>query len=98
MGNAANGFEPRVRQPCKHLGGSLRGEDIARLPSQEEHRAGDRLPERPQVQAGVATERRIQVGRRAADRIEVLSGIEPGAQVVLSPGNLRGGASVRLAR
>ncbi len=51
-----------------------------------------------EVQAGVATERRIQVGRRAADRIEVLSGIEPGAQVVLSPGNLRGGASVRLAR
>lgn len=50
------------------------------------------------VERGVATERRIQVGRRDAVRVEVVSGLEPGAQVVLSPGNLRGGAAVRVAR
>lgn len=51
-----------------------------------------------EVKDGVATERRIQVGRRGQDRLEVLAGLEPGAQVVLSPGSLRGGSAVRVAR
>ncbi len=50
------------------------------------------------VEAGVAKERRIQLGRRDADRAEVLGGIAPGTQVVLSPGNLRGGAAVRIVQ
>jgi len=47
-----------------------------------------------QVTDGVAIERRIEVGRRALDRVEVLGGLDPGAQIVLSPGNLRGGSAV----
>jgi len=50
------------------------------------------------VREGVAQEVRIVIGRRDASRVEVLSGLEPGGEVVLSPGNLRGGAAVRVAR
>ncbi len=50
-----------------------------------------------QLEDGIATERRVQVGRRAADRVEILSGISTGARVVLSPGNLKSGATVRAA-
>lgn len=50
------------------------------------------------VEGTVAKERRIQVGRRDAERIEVVSGLDAGARVVLSPGNLRGGTTVRIAQ
>lgn len=50
------------------------------------------------VEDGVANERRITVGRRTPERVEVLGGLKAGAQVVLSPGNLRGGTAVRATR
>jgi len=50
------------------------------------------------VREGVAQEVRIVIGRRDTARVEVLSGLEPGAEVVLSPGSLRSGAAVRVAR
>lgn len=46
---------------------------------------------------GVAKETRIVVGRRRDDRIEVLSGLAPGAQVVLAPGGLQTGAPLSAA-
>jgi multidrug efflux pump subunit AcrA (membrane-fusion protein) len=48
------------------------------------------------VEGDVANEHRITVGRRDTERIEVLAGIDAGARVVLSPGNLRSGAAVRV--
>ncbi|MBL8863202.1 MAG: efflux RND transporter periplasmic adaptor subunit [Planctomycetes bacterium] len=47
------------------------------------------------VTDGVARERRVTTGRRAAQRVEVLAGLVAGDQVVRAPGNLRGGAAVR---
>lgn len=49
------------------------------------------------VEDDVATERRVQVGRRDTTRIEIVSGVDAGARVVLSPGNLKSGAAVRVA-
>ena len=43
---------------------------------------------------GKAVERRVQVGRRAGDRVEVLSGIAGGDSVVAEPGNLTAGQPV----
>ena len=43
----------------------------------------------------VARGRRVEVGRRAAERVEITSGLAPGAVVVLEPGNLVDGAVVR---
>ncbi|MGE0707361.1 MAG: efflux RND transporter periplasmic adaptor subunit [Planctomycetota bacterium] len=43
-----------------------------------------------------AHERTVRVGRRTAERVEVLSGVEAGARVVLEPGNLLDGAGVRV--
>jgi multidrug efflux pump subunit AcrA (membrane-fusion protein) len=51
-----------------------------------------------EVREGVAHEVRIAIGRRDPARVEVLSGLGPGAEVVLTPGNLRSGAAVRVAR
>ncbi|MCK6447212.1 MAG: efflux RND transporter periplasmic adaptor subunit [Planctomycetes bacterium] len=50
------------------------------------------------MDGGVAKETRIVVGRRRDDRIEVLSGLAPGAQVVLAPGGLQTGAPISAAR
>jgi RND family efflux transporter MFP subunit len=44
---------------------------------------------------GKALERRVRVGRIEGQRIEILEGIVAGAELVLAPGNLQGGASVR---
>jgi len=46
---------------------------------------------------GKALERRVKVGRIESGRIEILEGIKAGAELVLAPGNLQGGASVRPA-
>ena len=50
------------------------------------------------VQDGKARERRVEVGRRERDRVEVLSGLQGGEEVVLSPGNLRDGDPVNAIR
>jgi RND family efflux transporter MFP subunit len=47
------------------------------------------------LEDGVAVERRITAGRVDAQRVEVLQGLVPGAEVVLEPGNLRSGERVR---
>lgn len=43
-------------------------------------------------------ERRVHTGRRDERRVEILEGLKVGEEVVLAPGNLQGGASVRAAR
>jgi len=43
-----------------------------------------------------AVEKRVVLGRRLGDRVEVLSGLEAGEPVVLQPGNLVGGQAVAL--
>jgi RND family efflux transporter MFP subunit len=50
------------------------------------------------VRAGKSEERRLTVGRREEARIEVLSGLAAGEEVVLSPGNLGGGETLRVVR
>lgn len=47
------------------------------------------------IEDGKATERRVSIGRRDERRVEVLSGLEPGEEVVLSPGSLQAGTPVR---
>jgi len=44
---------------------------------------------------GKALERRVKVGRVEGGRVEILEGIQAGAELVLAPGNLQGGAPVR---
>lgn len=46
------------------------------------------------VEGGKAVERRVTIGRRDADRVELLSGVAAGAQVVLDPGGLAHDAPV----
>ncbi len=46
------------------------------------------------VEGGAAVERRVTLGRRAPDRVEVLEGLAEGAQVVLDPGALRTGQPI----
>ena len=48
------------------------------------------------VQDGRAVERRVQLGRRAGDRMEVLKGLETGDAVVAQPGALVSGQAVRV--
>lgn len=48
------------------------------------------------VEGGKAVEKRIKVGRRTDDRVEVLDGLDAGASVVRSPGNLVAGQPVRV--
>lgn len=45
-----------------------------------------------------AVEKRVQTGRRIGDRVEVVSGIAAGTQVVAQPGNLTGGQPVSVAQ
>ena len=47
------------------------------------------------IQDGRAVERRVVLGRRANGRVEVLSGVSAGEEIVISPGNLQPGESVR---
>ena len=48
------------------------------------------------VQDGKAVERRVQLGRRTGDRMEVLKGLETGDAVVAQPGTLVSGQAVRV--
>jgi multidrug efflux pump subunit AcrA (membrane-fusion protein) len=41
---------------------------------------------------------RVQTGRRANDSVEIVSGLKPGEQVVLQPGNLAPGQAVVVTR
>lgn len=50
------------------------------------------------VQEGKAVEKRVTTGRRTAEWVEILSGLEPGEEVVLNPGNLQPGQPVRPIR
>jgi RND family efflux transporter MFP subunit len=46
------------------------------------------------VESGKAIERRVSIGRSAAEQVEILSGIREGDMVVLNPGNLQTGNAV----
>ncbi|HYG62350.1 MAG TPA: efflux RND transporter periplasmic adaptor subunit [Thermoanaerobaculia bacterium] len=48
------------------------------------------------VEDGKAAEKRIRIGRRAGDRVEVVEGVEPGDQVIVDPGNLATGQPVQV--
>ena len=48
------------------------------------------------VQDGKVTEQRVRTGRRVGDRIEILDGVTAGAVVIIEPGGLSHGASVRV--
>ncbi len=50
------------------------------------------------VEDGQALEKRVQVGRLAPSRVEILEGLVAGEAVVLSPGSLVSGARVEAAR
>jgi multidrug efflux pump subunit AcrA (membrane-fusion protein) len=50
------------------------------------------------VRQGKIAEVRVQTGRRAGESIEILSGIKPGEQVVLQPGNLASGQPVTVTQ
>lgn len=46
------------------------------------------------VEEGAAVERRVTLGRRAPDRVEVLGGLVEGTPVILDPGALRAGQPI----
>lgn len=46
------------------------------------------------VADGRVVEKRVRVGRRAGDRIEVLDGVAPGDTIIVEPGNLTAGQAV----
>jgi RND family efflux transporter MFP subunit len=46
------------------------------------------------VQDGKSVEKRVSTGRRERNRIEIVSGLDRGEQVVVDPGNLTGGERV----
>jgi len=50
------------------------------------------------VREGKSEERRVTLGRQEGARAEVLAGLESGEEVVLAPGKLGGGTTVRVAR
>ena len=50
------------------------------------------------VRQGKIVELRVQTGRRANESVEIVSGLKPGEQVVLSPGNLAPGQAVVVTR
>ncbi|MCI0584843.1 MAG: efflux RND transporter periplasmic adaptor subunit, partial [Chloroflexi bacterium] len=49
------------------------------------------------VADGRAVERRIVLGRRLGEQVEVVSGVKAGEPVVVQPGNLVGGQPVTVA-
>ncbi len=48
------------------------------------------------VRDGKSVERRVVLGRRSGDRVEIVEGVAAGDLVVLEPGNLVGGRAVRV--
>lgn len=46
------------------------------------------------VKDGKAVEKGVSTGRRVGDRVQILSGLEPGSEVVVEPGNLQQGQAV----
>jgi RND family efflux transporter MFP subunit len=48
------------------------------------------------VQDGKAVEKQVTLGKLLGERVEILSGLEPGAQVVSRPGSLKQGQAVRV--
>jgi hypothetical protein len=50
------------------------------------------------VEGGKAVERRVQTGRREAERVEMMEGLKPGEPVVVRPGNLIGGQPVTVTQ
>lgn len=72
-----------------------RGEDVLQAPSGAVFRAGEGWGAY-RVEGGRARLTLVKVGHRGAEAVEILSGIEAGAAVVLYPGQrLRDGARVR---
>jgi RND family efflux transporter MFP subunit len=49
------------------------------------------------VKDGKVVEKRVSVGRRERDRLEIVSGLAAGEQVIAQPGNLVEGTPVRVA-
>lgn len=49
------------------------------------------------VADGKAAERRVTIGRRETDRVEILTGVAAGDRVVVSPGNLVAGDAVTIS-
>lgn len=49
------------------------------------------------VADGKSVEKRVSTGRREGDRVEIVSGLNAGEQVVVDPGNLVGGERVSVA-
>ncbi len=49
------------------------------------------------VKDGKVVEKRVTVGRRNAERLEILSGLAVGDPVIAKPGNLVEGTPVRVA-
>jgi multidrug efflux pump subunit AcrA (membrane-fusion protein) len=49
------------------------------------------------VKDGKVVEKRVTVGRRERDRLEIVSGLSAGEQVIAQPGNLVEGTAVRIA-
>ncbi len=49
------------------------------------------------VKDGKSLEKRVNTGRRDGDRIEIVSGLGAGEQVIVDPGNLVGGEPVSIA-
>jgi RND family efflux transporter MFP subunit len=50
------------------------------------------------VEDSKASEKRIKVGRRTEQGVEVLEGVRPGDQIILNPGNMTDGEKVALKR
>jgi len=48
------------------------------------------------VEHGKAVEKRVRTGRRSGDRVEIVEGIKPGEAVVLQPGNIVTGETVKV--
>lgn len=48
------------------------------------------------VEEGKAVEKRVKLGRRSGEQVEIVDGIEAGEAVVLAPGNLVGGQPVKV--
>lgn len=47
------------------------------------------------VEGGKAVEKRVKTGRKAGDRVEIVDGVKAGDSVVVEPGNLVSGETVR---
>ncbi|MBW8874095.1 MAG: efflux RND transporter periplasmic adaptor subunit [Acidobacteria bacterium] len=47
------------------------------------------------VEGGKAVEKRVKTGRHAGDRVEIVDGVKPGDSVVVQPGNLVSGETVK---